>query len=59
YGPINYHISERTNLTMLTFPVGENVMLVACNKNVSPITLAKKIMSVISGYRKQVSLIEL
>lgn len=59
YGPINYHISERANLTLLTFPVDENVILVTCNKNVSPITLAKKIAATISDYRKQVSIIEL
>jgi len=43
YGPINYHISERTSHTILTFPAGENVILVITNKNVSPIALARKI----------------
>lgn len=58
YGPINYHMSERASLTMLTFPVEDCVMLVACDKNSSPITLAKKIIGIINVYRKQVSAIE-
>jgi len=59
YGPINYHISERANLTMITFPVEDHVILVTCNKNNSPINLAKKIVSTIDSHRKQVSLIEM
>lgn len=59
YGPINYHISERASLTFLTFPVEDNVILVTCNKNVSPIGLAKKIVHAISEHMKQVSVIEL
>jgi hypothetical protein len=53
YGPINYHISERTSLITLTFPLDDNIILVTTNKNVSPITLAKKIVSVINEHRKQ------
>lgn len=59
YGPINYHISERANLTLLTFPVDENVVLVTCNKNISPINLAKKIVNAIDHHRKQITLIEM
>ncbi len=59
YGPINYHISERANLSLLTFPVDDNVILVACNKSISPINLAKKIVSAIGEHRKQVSAIEM
>jgi hypothetical protein len=51
YGPINYHVSERANITMLTFPIEDHVILVTASKNVSPISLAKKIVSVISEYR--------
>jgi hypothetical protein len=58
YGPIDYHVSERTNLTMITFPVDNNVILVTINKNTSPITLARKVVNVINEYKKQVSLIE-
>lgn len=42
YGSINYYISERSNLTIITFPLDENVILMTVNKNISPITLAKK-----------------
>lgn len=59
YGPINYHISDRGGITMLTFPMGENVLLVSCNKNVSPITLAKKVANAIRAYHGQASAIEL
>lgn len=53
YGHINYYISERTNLTTLTFPLDDNVVLVTANKNVSPITLARKIANLIDYHRKQ------
>ncbi|HJU14755.1 MAG TPA: hypothetical protein VJ792_09910 [Candidatus Nitrosotalea sp.] len=59
YGPINYHISERAGLTMLTFPIDGNVLLVLCNKNLSPIMLAKRVVCSIDEYRKQASVIEL
>lgn len=52
YGPINYHLSERASFTVLTFPVGDNIILVATNKNVSPITLARKISCTISEHSK-------
>lgn len=54
YGPINYHISERTNLSIITFPVDENIILITTNKNISPITLTRKIIPVIIEYVKQV-----
>ena len=53
YGPINYHMSERTSLTILTFPVKENVILVTTNKNISPITLARKIVTLINDHKEQ------
>lgn len=52
YGPINYHISERANHTILTFPAGENVILVITNKNVSPISLTRKIVTLIEECKK-------
>ncbi len=51
YGSINYHMSERANVTMLTFPIEDHVILVAANKNASPILLAKKIVSILSEYK--------
>jgi len=52
YGPINYHISERTDLTMLTFPIDEHVIIVTANKKVSSITLARKVINSINEYKK-------
>jgi len=52
YGPINYHMSERTSLTTLTFPMKENVILVATNRNTSPITLARKIVTLIDDHKE-------
>jgi hypothetical protein len=53
YGPVNYHISERANLTTLSLPFDKDVILVIVNKNVSPIALARKIVTIIHGHRKQ------
>jgi len=52
-GPINYHISERGNLTMLTFPIYDHVILVITKKSISPISLARKIVNVIESNKKQ------
>ena len=52
YGPINYHMSERANATMITFPIDDHVILVTASKNVSPISLAKKISNIINEYRR-------
>ncbi len=50
YGPISYYISERSNLTIITFPLGENMVLITSDKNTSPITLARKAMSIFKNY---------
>ena len=52
YGPVNYHVSERANLTTLAFPVEDNVILVTTNKSTSPITLARKIACMLYEHRK-------
>lgn len=49
YGQINYYVSERKNLTTLTLPLDDYVILVTMNKNVSPITLARKIAGIIDA----------
>ena len=59
YGPVNYHISERAGLTLLSFPADGNVILVVCNKNISPISLARKIIEAIAEFQRRVSVIEL
>ena len=43
----------RSNLTMITFPVEDNVILVTTNKSTSPITLARKIVLIIDDHGKQ------
>jgi len=53
YGPINYYFSERNNITMLTFPFDDHVILVALKKSVSPISIARKITCMMDEYRKQ------
>lgn len=50
YGPINYSLSERKNLTMITFPMRDYALLVTTKKDTSPISLAKKIVTTINGY---------
>ncbi len=54
FGAINYHLSERTNMSILTFPLGEDVILVTVNKKSSPISLARKISSLILEHRSRV-----
>jgi hypothetical protein len=51
YGPISYHLSERENLTMITFPMRDHVVLVITKKDTVPISLAKKIVTTINGYQ--------
>lgn len=53
HGPVNYHISERTNLTTLTFPMHDNIILVTINKDISPITLARQITDLIEDHKKK------
>ncbi|MHB8603252.1 MAG: hypothetical protein ACYC6W_12335 [Nitrosotalea sp.] len=52
YGPIDYHISERSNLTMITFPINENIIVITINKSTSPITLSRKIIHIINDHIK-------
>ena len=58
YGTINYYISERSNLTIITFPLDKDVILITTNKNISPVTLAKKTVDIINNYVKQLLIIE-
>lgn len=53
YGPVNYHISGRTDLSIITFPQDENIILVTTNNNISPITLTRKIIPIIINNVKQ------
>lgn len=57
YGPINYHLSERENLSMFSFPLDDSVILVTSNKDSSPISLARQITNAIAHYRKPVNVI--
>ncbi len=52
YGSINYCMSERENLTMLSFPLDDHVILVTVNKNVNPVSLARKIENRINSFQK-------
>lgn len=47
YGPINYHVSERKSLTMITFPYYDGAVIVSINKNADPISIAEKIVSLL------------
>ena len=52
YGPINYYISERTNLTMITFPLDDVVILATLDKKTSPIALSRRIVNMIDDHKK-------
>ncbi|MDE1767089.1 MAG: hypothetical protein KGI27_12585 [Thaumarchaeota archaeon] len=55
YGQVNYHLSGRENLTMLTFPISDHVVLVTSEKNISPISLARQITKAVSHCRKMMN----
>ena len=48
FGQIGYTFVARKNLSMFSFPVNDKVILVTSKANISPITIARKIMSVIN-----------
>ncbi len=47
FGKINYTFTDRDNLAMFSFPMNEYIVLVTSKSNVSPITMARKISSLI------------
>ena len=51
YGPVGYAIIDRENTSMFSFPVDELIILVTSKKDISPISLAKKITNTIKEHR--------
>lgn len=51
YGPVGYAIIDRENTSMFSFPVDELIILVTSKKDISPISLAKKITGVIQEHK--------
>lgn len=51
YGPVGYAVIDRENTSMFSFPVEELIILVTSNKDISPISLAKKITNTIHEHR--------
>ena len=47
-GQIGYTFVARKNLSMFTFPIDNNVILVTSKANISPISIARKIMTTIN-----------
>lgn len=50
FGKINYTFTDRDNLAMFSFPMNEFIVLVTSKSNVSPISMARKISSLIISY---------
>jgi hypothetical protein len=50
--PINYHIADRENLTMITFPLIDHIVLVMTNKKTNSMSLAQKTVGILKIYRK-------
>lgn len=48
FGQIGYTFVARKNLSMFSFPIGDSVILVTSKANISPIVIAKKIMTAIN-----------
>jgi len=51
YGPVGYAVIGRESTSMFSFPVGELIVLVTSKKDISPISLAKKITNTIHEYK--------
>jgi len=54
YGPVGYAVVDRENTSMFSFPVGELIVLVTSKKDISPISLAKKITETIQEYQAKI-----
>jgi|SRR5579872_2469033 len=48
FGQIGYTFVARKNLSMFSFPIDNNVILVTSKADISPITIARKILSAIN-----------
>jgi len=48
FGQIWYTFVARKNLSLFSFPINNNVILVTSKSNISPIAIARKIMTVIN-----------
>lgn len=57
YGQINYAFTERENLSLFSFPINDFIILVTSTSNISPISMAKEIMKVITRYTKSTNLL--
>ena len=53
YGPVGYAVVDRENTSMFSFPVGELIILVTSKKDISPISLAKKITDTIQEFKTE------
>jgi len=53
YGPVGYAVIGRESTSMFSFPAGESIVLVTSKKDISPISLAKKITDTIHEHAKQ------
>ncbi len=51
FGEIGYVHVDRKNLSMFSFPIFDHIVLVTSKAAMSPITLAKKISTVIKKYK--------
>ena len=48
FGQIGYTFVARKNLSMFSFPIENNILLVTSKANISPIAIARKIMAAIN-----------
>lgn len=53
YGPVGYAVVDRESTSMFSFPVGELIVLVTSKKDISPLSLAKKIAATIQEYQSR------
>ena len=53
FGEIGYIHTNRKNLSMFSFPLFDNIILVTSKATIGPISLARKIPAIIKRYRLQ------
>jgi hypothetical protein len=47
FGYVKYTYAEREREALFTFPLDNHLIIVACNRNVNPVSFSRKIISII------------
>lgn len=56
FGSVKYTYAEREKETLFTFPLDNHLIIVACRSGVNPVSLSRKIISIIDEYKVKLTL---